>query len=402
MSGHHAVERERDNYQLDDAAWNKVRNAIAFLVLLGLAASAAGYFVDSAQFFRSWLVAFTSCTFIGLGALFFVMVQYLTGSAWSVTIRRFMESLSIMLPVGALLFLPVAFGVNSLYEWADLTKAAADPVLSKKMSYLNGQWFMIRAAIFFAIWSLWSIRIFRNSVKQDSTKSIAQMHIASSWSAPGILVVFLSGTLASFDWLMSLQPKWYSTIFGIYALSGGAWAFMAVLVLICLGFRNAGFLKNTITEEHYHDLGKWLFALTVFWTYIAFSQYLLIWYANIPEETIWYKQRFTGSWMILAGVEVFGHFLIPFFLLLNRSIKRNYAVLTFAAIWILAVHYLDHYWIVMPVFAKQGIAASWMDLACLVAVASVYALAFWFGLRKKSLVCVGDLRFEQGLAFENV
>jgi hypothetical protein len=391
-----------DSYQLDEGLWTRVRNLLAIVAIVGLVGTVAGYAVDQNRFYESYLTAFTCWTSIALGAWFFVMIQYLTGSAWSVTVRRFMETMMVTLPLGAVLFIPVFLGVHHLYEWADNPTIRAEFVKNGKASYMSPNWFLIRAVIYFAIWSVWSYKIYSNSTEQDETKSIERMHSCSRWSAPGLLVSMLSVTLASFDWLVSLDPHWYSTIFGIYIFSGGAWAFFAVLTLLCQAFRNAGVLRNSINIEHYHDLGKWQFALTVFWTYIAFSQYLLIWYANIPEETIFFKHRFHGSWWWVSLLILLGHFVIPFLVLLSRGAKRNLTILKVAAIWVLFMHYVDHYWLVMPNFNREGIMPHWIDLATFVFVGSAYGLTFWTLLKRHSLVPVGDPRFKQSLEFHNV
>jgi hypothetical protein len=201
---------------------------------------------------------------------------------------------------------------------------------------------------------------------------------------------------------MSLDPHWYSTIFGLYCFAGGARSFMAAWFLICRWFRDKGVLANTINLEHYHDLGKWQYALTIFWAYIAFSQYLLIWYANIPEETIWFLHRFEGSWGPLSFAILFGHFIIPFLVLCFRSVKRNLKMMTIVSVWIMVFQFIDFYWQVMPTFHKQGIALHWLDLACLAAPMSAMALAFWSRLKAHALLPVGDPRFEQGLQFQNL
>lgn len=389
-------------FRLDASTWSRGRSALVFCALVAWVATIAGYLWEPQRFFWSYLVGFSFCTTIALGALFFVMIQYLTGSAWSVPMRRFMETMMATLPVGLLLFLPVAFGVHSLYEWSHADVVAKDQLLQQKAGYLNPQWFLIRAAIYFGIWSLWATMIYRASTKQDKTKSLEQMHTASRWSAPGLLFVFLSVSLAAFDWIMSLDPHWYSTIFGIYVYAGGGWSFFAALTIILLSLRKAGILDRVITVEHYHDLGKWMFALTVFWSYIAFSQYLLIWYGNLPEETIFFKHRFEGTWAWMSVALLVGHFFIPFAVLLPRKNKRNLSVLFVMSIWILVVHYIDLYWLIMPNFDKHGVHFHWLDLATLAAVASVYGFVFWSRLKNHPLLPVGDPRFEQGLHFKNV
>ena len=395
-SSHHA-----DSYQLEVSRWTAGRNVLVFAALLGILGCVAGYFTNPARLFQSYMVAFAYTTFIGLGAFFFVMVQFLTGSAWSVTMRRIMENIMITLPVGLILFIPIALGLSEIYPWTNPQLMNSDAVLRGKAGYLSQNAFVLRTVIYFLLWSLWAGSIYRQSTKQDTERSIKQMHIASKWSAPGLFLAVAVGTMASYDWLMSLEPKWFSTIFGLVMLTGGALSFFSVVTLVCLGFRRAGILKNSITQEHYHDLGKWLLALTAFYTYVAFSQYMLIWYANLPEETVWYRHRMEGSWLPISLAMPFLRFLIPFFALLCRPAKRSLKMIAFIAIWSLIVEYIDLYWIVMPTYYEMGPEPHWLDLATLVTTVSVCGLMFWSRFRKHKLVPVGDLRFEQSLHFEN-
>jgi len=207
------------------------------------------------------------------------------------------------------------------------------------------------------------------------------------------------GSLASFDWLMSVEPAWYSTIFGLYYLADGALAFFSVVTLFCLGLMCVGILQKSINVEHYHDLGKWIFAMTCFYTYMAFSQFLLIWYANLPEETIFYRHRM-GGWLWISLAYPIIRFFIPFFTLLSRPAKRNTTLVGVMAAYSIVMVYLDIYWIVMPVFYPAP-AVSWMDFATLATTVSVCGLMFWSRFKKHKLAPVGDLRFEQSLHFEN-
>lgn len=408
MITHATHERVVDSYQLPESTFSRVRNILALVALVGWALCAVGYVTDARQFFHSYLMGFTYSTYIALGALFFTMVQYLTGSAWSVPVRRFMETMCSVLPLGLLLFIPVALGFSYIYSYADTAMVHADPVLRLKESYLSRGWFLVRSVIYLALWGLWGHRLYTNSVAQDKTKSLENMHTASRWSAPGLLVAVLSGSLASFDWIMSLNPKWYSTIFGLYVYVGGAWAMFATLILICIGLRRAGLLTHTISAEHYHDMGKWLFALTVFWAYIGFSQYMLIWYANLPEETIFFRWRSSGQWGFWSLLLLFGHFIIPFLVLIFRASKRNLTILGTMAVWVLFIHFVDHYWLVMPNFNKHvgldddtNIHFHWLDIVTVVTVFASYGLLFWHRLRNHPMLPVGDPRFEQGLEFVN-
>jgi hypothetical protein len=394
---HHAI----DNYQLETSRWSAGRNTLFFAALISVAACAAGYYLEPERFFRSYLVAFAFTAAIGLGSFFFVMVMYLSGSAASVTVRRIMENIMVTLPVGAILFLPLIFGLKYVYPWTNPNLVAASVSLHKKSAYLTENFFVLRTYGYFLLWSIWIFAIYRQSTKQDSQRSARQMNVIARWSAPGLLLAVLVGTLAAYDWLMSVQPTWYSTIFGLYYLAGGSLAFMSVVTLVCLGFRRAGILTNSINVEHYHDLGKWLFALTAFYTYIGVSQYLLIWYANLPEETSFYRARSQGTWLYLSLALPFLRFFIPFFVLLCRGAKRNLTIIGMVAAWSLLMEYIDIYWVVMPVHYPNGPQLHWLDFATLAATVSICGLQFWNRFRRHKMVPVGDLRLEQSLQFEN-
>jgi hypothetical protein len=392
----------RDSYYLPESAWQKGRNILVGMAALGWILSIAGLFVDRQQFFFSYLAAFFYFLVITAGSLFFVKVQYLTGSVWSVTVRRLMENISVGMVWAALLFIPIIFGIGDLYQWSHPNIVKADEIMEGRATYFGYPFFFARVIAYFAIWCFFSLRIYRRSVDMDRSGSVLNILKAESLSAPGLLLLFLTVSLAADDWIMSLQPHWYSTMWGVYCLAGGALALMSAMTLISIGLRKNGYLTNTITVEHLHDLGKWMFALTVFWTYIAFSQYMLIWYANLPEETIFFYNRMQGSWLYISLLLVFGHFIFPFFLLLARGAKRSLPILTLAATWLVFICYVDVYWMVMPVLHPQGIAPHWLDLTTLLAVGGTFAFGFWLRLRKTAMIPVGDVRLERSLAFKNM
>lgn len=398
---HHDHAHKADNYFLPAGTWASGRNAFAFVALAGWLGVAAGFLTDRKEFFPAYLVAFLFFVSIAIGATFYVMVQHLTGSAWSVTVRRLMESLMRSMPVFVVLFIPLAFGIHELYHWSH-AEAAQDPILSQKLSYLNDKWFLIRSFGVLLILSLFATRLWSHTRRQDESGSLQHTFAAEKWSAPGLIVLFLGGSVLAFDLIMSLDPHWFSTMFGVIFLTGGALAFMATLILACLGLRRSGYLTHTINEEHYHDLGKWLFALTVFWAYTSFSQYMLIWYGNLPEEIMWFEHRLEGSWLWVSLLLVAGHFVVPFFALMPRAMKRNRGVLAFFAGWLLLMHFVDLYWQVMPVFHRHGFAFSWINLAAMAAVGGSMGLVFWSGFREKPLIPVGDPRLSKALAFHNV
>ncbi len=396
------MEEMLDSYRLDERTWVRGRNAIAAVTLLAWAACAAGFAVNERQFFFSYLVSFVFFATVGIGALFFVMLQHATGAAWSVTMRRVAEDVMVTIPWAAVLFVPVALGLRHLYVWTDPAVVAESHVLQGKQAYLNEPFFIVRTGVYLLLWSIWALVLYRQSVAQDEGTSIERTRAAARWSAPGLVMLTVTACLAAFDWLMSLDPEWYSSIFGVYVYSGAAVAFVAALIVILLAFRRADVLRYSVNEEHYHDLGKWLFGLTVFWAYIGFSQYLLIWYANLPEETLWFHNRTIGNWGYVGAVLVFGNFLAPFLALLSRPSKRRFWLLAAVGAWMLLMHYVDIYWMAMPTLFKNGPQFHWLDAATFLAVGGVFAFAFWAKLRGRALAPLGDVRFERSLEFRNV
>ncbi len=357
-----------EGHRLEERAWKRGRNFIALAALGAWAASAAGWAADPKQFYASYLVAFAFLVTLAAGAMFFVMIHHLTGSVWSAPLRRLMENVMAAMPAAALLFVPIVVGIPTLYEWSHPEFYSDDPVLRVKMVFFNRWFFLARSAVYFLVWIVLARKV--------------SVHAGARWSAPGLAALTITVTMASVDWLMSLEPHWYSTIFGIYVFSGAGLAFIALLALISLAFRRAGLLREAISVEHYHDLGRWLFALTIFWAYIAFSQYMLIWYANIPEETVWFKHRLEGNWIYISGALLAGHFMVPFLVLLTRAAKRSLPVLGAVSALVLAMHFVDLHWIVMPTVHHHGFHLHWLDAVTLAAVTSVGALVFWQRLRE--------------------
>jgi hypothetical protein len=369
------------------------------------------------QFAFSWLVAYTYFLSIALGALFFVLVQFASRSGWSVVVRRIAEHLMATLPLFALLFVPVLLGMHTLYHhWTDTAVVARDPVLTHKSPYLDETFFQIRAALYLLSWAVLAIYYYRKSVRQDGSGDHRTTRVLEMVSAPGLIVFSLTVTFASFDWLMSLDPHWYSTIWGIYFFSGSLVAVFALLLLLCVALDRPGSpTRSLITREHLHDLGKLLFAFTCFWAYIAFSQFMLYWYGNIPEETLFYAKRWyviphgpeatrqwaTSSWSHLSVLLALGHFVVPFFFLLPRTVKRSRILVVAGASWMLLMHLVDLYWIIMPNLHPHGYALHWLDLTTLLGVGGLFFAAFFWLLRGSALIPVGDPRLPESLRFEN-
>ncbi|MGA2031383.1 MAG: quinol:cytochrome C oxidoreductase [Thermoguttaceae bacterium] len=299
-------------------------------------------------FFLAYLVAFVYFLSITLGALFFVMLQHLSRAGWSVSVRRLAEALSGNIALMALLFVPLLFGLGDIYEWSHRETVAADPVLAGKAGYLNPSAFAARFALYFLIWGFLAWYLRSRSIRQDASGDVSLTRRMERLSAPGMLLFSFTVTFAAFDLLMSLNPHWFSTMMGVYFFTECFLSFLVVLTLLALLLQRSGRLRSEITVEHYHDLGKLTFAIVFFWGYIAFSQYMLIWYANMPEETQFFIPRQIGPWAAVSLALVACHLLIPFLGLLSRAAKRRLGVFAFWAVWLLAAQLLDLYWLVMP------------------------------------------------------
>lgn len=385
----------------DEATGKKIMNAAIGLLVVGLLLGAAAWKTDPERFAFSYLTGFAYVATIGLGALFFIIIQHLTKAGWSVIPRRAMEWVSGVLPVTAVLFVPVVVFAHTLFEHWMGEHAQHDPMIQKKAAYLNPQFFYIRAVVFFAIWAgLWFF-YWSNSRKQDESGD-PKLTLKMQWMAPPAILLFsLSLTFAGFDWLMSLDPHWYSTIFGVYVFSGAAVSALAALAVLSIRMEKKGMLAGILTVEHRHDIGKLLFGFTIFWAYIAFSQFILIWYANIPEETIFYKHRWEGSWALVSILLLAGHFIVPFLALISRGSKRSPQMLGAVAVLMLVMHYVDIYWLVMPNFAHGHAEPTWIDLAGLLGPLGAAAVALAMGARRSPLYPLRDPRLAESLKFEN-
>ncbi len=367
-----------------------------------LAVSAFGYVTDSKQFFEAYLIGYIFWLSLALGGLFFTLINHLFGSEWNIVMRRISEALMQTFPLLAVLFIPLLFGMHDLYHWTHEDVVATDKVLLAKSGYLNTSFFTIRIVIYFALWIFMSRVMYRMSLKQDTEPSEELIMSMRRLSAPFMIIFALSSTFASFDILMSLEPHWYSTIYGVYFFGGNFLAVITFTILFANFLRKKGILENIITVEHYQDLGKLLFAFLVFWGYIGFSQYFLMWYANIPEETIYYVERWEGDWKIITMLLVLGHFLLPFLAILPRMAKRNVTWLSVVALWVLVMHFFDLYWLTAPTFYAGETPFSWMIFSVLIGVGGLFLWNFWSTFTANPIVPANDRRFEASVHFKNV
>jgi len=366
-----------------------------------------------AHFFHSYLLNFTFFLSIALGALFFVATQHLSAAGWSVTIRRIAEFMAWLLPWMLVLFLPVLFSVlfgsSDLYHWNNAAVMNPDSdhfneLLAKKQSFLNPSFFGVRAVIYFGIWFLLSRYLITKSIEQDATGDPELTNKMQRFSAPTLVLFALTISFAAFDWIMTLDAEWFSTIFGVYYFAGSALGFFATAILIGVALQGSGRLTHSITIEHYHDMGKFLFGFIVFWAYIAFSQYMLMWYANMPEETHWFLVRQENGWEWVSLTLLFGHFFIPFLYLMSRHIKRNKVTLCVGAIYVLIVHWIDLYWLVMPSLPHHefGLGGLLIDLTCLIGLGGLCVAGFAYVAGERSLIPERDPRLGECLAFKNM
>lgn len=366
-------------------------------LILGIIAFAANF--DRAVF--SYLNIFMFLVTVGIGSLFLVALEYLVGAEWSTPFRRISEFLSSILPICLILSIPLLFSMHDLFHWTHEEAVLDDQVLQGKSPYLNTPFFIIRVVVIFLVWTAFWFILTKNSQKQDETRdqSLTRKNVVLSGVFMPVFAITI--TLVGVDWMMSLEPHWFSTMFGVYTFSGSVLAALAALTLITVILHEKGYLHSRVNTDHYYSLGTMLFAFTCFWGYIAFSQYMLIWYADLPEETFWFLHRWEGGWKYVSLALMFTHFVVPFLGLLSYKQKTNPARLKFMGIWVLAAHYLDLYWVIMPNMynTQAGYSFSWMDFVF--PVFGVGLLIFLFNMRAKktNLVPVGDPKLERGLNF---
>ncbi|MEO1022430.1 MAG: hypothetical protein AAFW89_07785 [Bacteroidota bacterium] len=373
--------------------------------IVGLIATAAGYFLDSQQFFFSYLVSFAFFTGLGISGILMIMLHHITASKWGVVVRRIPEAMASNMWIWAIAVIPVILALFShdVFHWthdgiADPDSENYDKIVKGKLPYLNTTFFIIRQVIYFAIWGYLGRRLYQYSVQMDKTGDWSIFNKMKKVSAVGIPLLGLSIAFASFDWLMSLDPHWFSTMFGVYYFAISFQAFWAIMILIVFLLQRQGLLKNTITRAHVYDLGAWLFAFTVFYAYIAFSQFMLIYYANLPEETLWYYHRMEGGWQyIMYGMLAF-RFVLPFFVLLNRSAKLNRTVLGFVASVVLIMHFLEIYWIANPMLNEHGVHFNWMDFTAFIGLGGIFLGLFFNKFRKEAMIPKNDPKLDDCLA----
>ncbi|PYR62787.1 MAG: hypothetical protein DMF91_05540 [Acidobacteria bacterium] len=363
----------------------------------GTAVSAIGFFLSPAQFLQSYLMAYMFVLGITLGCLALGMVHQLSGGAWGVVIRRPIGAATRTLPVLTLLFLPIALGVHHLYSWTDAGLVARDDVLRHKQIYLNVPFFLVRAAIYFAVWNALTYFLNAWSLEQDETGDPRLARRMQVLSAGGLVAYGLTITFASFDWLMSLEPHWFSTIYGVLIMGGQGLSAMAFLIVALVWLSRRKPLDAIIVPAHFHDLGNLMLAFVMLWAYFSFSQYLIIWSGNLPEEIAWYLHRLQTGWRFVGLTLVLFHFAVPFCVLLSRRVKREADMIVKVAIGILIVRLVDLFWLIAPEFHTSGLSVSWLDAVLPASLFALWLGCFVWQLRGRAILPVHDPEFDEAL-----
>lgn len=375
--------------------------AVALLVM-----SAVGWAIDAPQFYFSYHVGWVFCLSLSIGALFFIVIQHLTKARWSVVVRRIAEVLAYMFPLLAIMSIPTIIGMHDLFHWThhelyDPLDPHYDPIIAGKHAYLNVPFFLARLAIYFVAWTILSYRLYTLSLRQDvdpDPNIPAKLRATSAWGLPLLAV---TTAFASYDLLMSLDPHWFSTIFGVYFFAGAFWVMLAFLTFTVLYLQRGGMLREVVTKEHYQDLGKLMFGFTVFWAYIAFSQYMLIWYGNLPEETVWFRHRLEHGWGYHSAALLVLHFIVPFWLLIPRAPKRVKGMLGFMVVYFFIMQWFDLHWLSMPILHGHEAGFHWLDFTTWLGLFGVFLAVFLWRLGRHSLVPQRDPYLAKSLAFHN-
>ena len=379
---------------------SSLQNIALVVGLVGLVATFFGYATQPDHFFQSYLLAFVYWISLSMGSLGVLMMHHLAGGRWGFSIRRLLEAGTRTLPLMFIFLLPILFlGMHDLYHWTHTE--SLDEILIQKSGYLNEPFYIARNLMYFAIWGLMAFFLNRWSTQQDNTTETQATRKMQRLSGPGIVIYTLTMTLAGVDWIMSLEPHWFSTIFCAIYIIGQillTWAFMT-LVAVPLSKRQP--LNHLLTNERLRDLGTFMLGFVMLWAYTSFSQLLIIWAGNLPEEITWYMTRLTGSWLTLGYLMIILHFALPLVLLVSSRIKARIPILVCIALSLVVMRLVDLFWITAPAFDKSGLSLHWLDIAIPVGMGGIWISYFFWHLKRRSLIALNDPRFDYLLSEED-
>ncbi len=386
---------------LDLSRWRKVPFiaigiGAAFLVIGALVASRQGGEVLARQFGFSWLTAFMFFLSLAMGGLFLTLAHHLFDASWSVPIRRTTEHLACLVLPLFFLFIPVAILAPKMYAW--MSMATPDHALHAKTAMLNKPFWYARYVIYFVVWCGLAFTLRKFSVAQDKDGAAKWTFKMRVVAYIGIFLFAFSLTSASIDWMKSLQHQWFSTMYGVIYFAGSVWMTLATVYLIVLARKNTGELRGVLFPTHFYYIGSLLLAFTIFYAYVHFSQYFIIWNANMPEETFWYKSRETGTWWWVGMVIIFGHFFVPFLTLLRIDFKLKLAIMAPLAIWAWLMHYMDLSFNILPVLHPANYAPHWMDIGSFLLIGGILAILFLRSLKTTAAYPLRDPRLKESLS----
>jgi hypothetical protein len=368
-----------------------------FLIAAGVlgAAAIAGWLLNPAQFYQSYLLGYMLVLGATLGCLGLGMIHQLSGGGWGVLVRRPIGAATRIMPVLTILFVPIVAGMHDLYEWTHEDVVAADEALRFKQPYLNVPFFLARAALYFVVWN--AVTFFLNAwaLEQDRTGDPRLSRRMQVLSGGGLAAYALTVTFASFDWMMSLAPHWFSTIYGVLIMGGQGLTALAFLIVVLIWLGRRPPLQGIVGPDHLHDLANLMLAFVLLWAYFAFSQYLIIWSGNLPEEIEWYLHRLQPGWRAVAATLMIFHFAVPFVLLLSRAVKREPRTLLRVAAAILLVRFVDLFWLIAPEFREHGLAISWQDIVVPLALVALWLGCFMSQLRRRAILPIHDPQFDE-------
>lgn len=363
----------------------------------GVVIAAIGYFTSAVEFYRAWLPAFIFWFLIAVGSLGILMLQYVTGGEWGVILRRPLGAAARTIPLFVLFGIPIAVGLPHIYIWANAEIVKNDHLLHLKEPWLNPTGWIVRALIYFAIWTLWAWRLRMLSRDFEQTRSPYKELSRRKWAAGGLLMIVLTLTLASVDWIMSLEPKWYSSMFGLSFTVGAGLSAFAFMTFFMTRLSGTQAMEGILKPNHFRDLGNLMLAFTMLWAYMNFSQFLLIWYGNIKEETPYYTLRMVGAWGFMAAALIIFHFFLPFFMLLMRSIKDRPQTIAVVTLIILVMRFVDIYWLAVPSWYGEHFHFSWITIFAFVGIGGLWLAAFISQLKGQTIIPVHETWVEEAI-----
>ncbi len=394
---------ERADFRVTPALETDLKSMRTKAIALGivfLLVTAAGAFLDAPQFFRSYLFAYVFWVGISVGSLAWLMVQYLSGGAWGVMSRRICESAASAMPMWLVLFVPLILGIPYLYgnSWANASIVAHDPVLLHKAPFLNTTGWIVRGFIYLGGWSLLSFLLNKWSDIEDRDGGVKPRQTMAKISAPGLIFSAFAVTFMSTDWVMSVNPHWFSTMFGLLFVAGEALSSLSFIVAVLVMLSSRAPMAEFLTRRHMHDLGKLMLATVMLFAYFSFSQFLITWAGNLPEEIPWYLHRLSGGWEALGFFLVFAHFVLPFSLLLSQDLKKNFKGLRALAIMLIVVRCIGVFWETVPEFFPGHLHVSWMDFTAPIGLGGLFVAVFLTNLMKRPLIAPNNPNLEEALA----